>query len=184
MGTLEVLPGSSSETFRASSDGACNISNADDEEDVVVIEQGFIAINEEMAVHVKQEEIAEDITFPDIESEPDDSCTDSLQVLLGSSGETFPTSANGACSFSNIEVEEDIVVIEEGLIGINEDAAVRIKQEENAEDVTFPDIKSEPDEVGYVCVCLVLDTFYLCPEMSFVFVMSVFMANMKQLHCY
>jgi hypothetical protein len=84
----------------------------------------------------------------------------------------FPVSSDGACSFSNTEVEEDIVVIEE-----NVEAAVCIKHEKIFEDITFPDIKSEPDEVGYVCVCLFLHTFYLCTEMSVVFVMSVFMAN-------
>ena len=80
------------------------------------------------------------------------SCTDSLQVLPGSSSETLPTSSDGTCNFSNIEVEEDVVVIEEGSIAINEGAAVRIKQEEIPEDIIFPDIKSEPDEVSYVCV--------------------------------
>jgi hypothetical protein len=103
--------------------------------------------------------------------------TGSLQILPVSSSETFPISHDGACNFSNTEVEEDVVVIEEGFINVNKETAVHIKQEEIPEDITFPDIKSEPDEVGYVCVCLLLDTFYLCPEMSVVFVMSVFMAN-------
>ena len=87
------------------------------------------------------------------------SCTDPLQVLPGSSSETFPTSSDGVCNFSNIEVEEDVVVIEEGFIAINEEAAVRIKEKEVPEDINFPDIKSERDEVSYVCVCLLLDTF-------------------------
>jgi hypothetical protein len=104
-------------------------------------------------------------------------CTDSLQILPGSSGETFPTSYDCACNFSNTEVEENVVFIQDGFIAINEEAVVRIKQEEIVEDITFPDIKSEPDEVGYVCVCLLLDIFFVCPEMSVVFVMSVFMAN-------
>jgi hypothetical protein len=55
---------------------------------------------------------------------------------------------------------------EEGFIAMNEEAAVCIKQEEIPQDITFPDIKSEPDEVSYVCICLLLDTFYQCPEMS------------------
>jgi len=83
------------------------------------------------------------------------SCTDSLQVLPGSSSETFPTSSDGACNFSNIEVEEDVDVKEEDFMAIKEEVDIGIKQEEIAED-----IKSEPDEVSYVCVCLVLDTFY------------------------
>jgi len=81
------------------------------------------------------------------------SCTDSLQVLPGSSSETLPSS-DGACNFSNTEVEEDVVVIEEGSIAINEEANVRIKQEEIPEDINFPHVKSEPDEVSYVCLCL------------------------------
>ena len=105
------------------------------------------------------------------------SCTDCLQVLPGSSSETFPVSSDDACNFSNIEVEEDVVVVEEGFIAVNEEASLHIKGEEIAEDTNFSDMKSEPDEVSYVCICLLLDTFYQCPEMSVVFVMSVFLAN-------
>jgi hypothetical protein len=94
------------------------------------------------------------------------SCTDSLQVLAVPSGETFPASSDGACNFSDIKVEEDKTVTEEGFMAFNESTAIHIKQEEIFEDKTFPDIKSEPDEVSYVCVCLLLDTIYLCPEMS------------------
>jgi hypothetical protein len=105
------------------------------------------------------------------------SCADSQHILSGSSSEMFPTSNDGACNFSNTVVEEDIVVIEEGLMARNEDAAVCIKQEEIPEHITFPDIKSEPGEVSNVCVSLLLDPFYLGPEMSVVFVMSVFLFN-------
>ena len=55
--------------------------------------------------------------------------------------------------------------------------SIGIKQEEIPEDIFFPDIKTEPEEVSFVCVCLLLDTFYQCPEMSFVFVMPVFLAS-------
>jgi len=82
------------------------------------------------------------------------SCTDSLQVMAGSSNQTFPTSSDGTYNVSNIEVEEDIVVKDEGFIAITEEAAVRIKQEEIPEDISFPGIKPEPDEVSYVCICL------------------------------
>ena len=92
------------------------------------------------------------------------SCTVSLQVLPGSSGETFPSS-DGACNFSNIEVENDVVAIEEGFIAINQEADIGIKQEQIPEDINFPVIKSEPDEVSYVCICLLLDTFFQCPAM-------------------
>jgi hypothetical protein len=82
------------------------------------------------------------------------SCTDSLQVLRGSSSETFPTSSDGTCNFSNTEVEEDVVVIQEVFMSINEQLDIDIKQEEIPEDIHFPDIKSEPGEVSYVCVCV------------------------------
>jgi hypothetical protein len=103
------------------------------------------------------------------------SCTDPLEVLPGPSSETFPASSDGACNFSMMEVEEDVVVIGTGLMALNKEAAVCIKQEQIAKDITFPDMKSEPEEVSYVCVCLLLDTFYICPEMSVVFVTSVFL---------
>jgi len=105
------------------------------------------------------------------------SSTDSLHILQGSSHESRATSSGGACNFSRIEVEEDLVVIEEVLIAGNEETVTGIKQEEIPEAINFPDIKSEPNEVSYVCVCLLLDTFYQCPAMSVVFVTSIFMAN-------
>jgi hypothetical protein len=61
-------------------------------------------------------------------------------------------------------------------MAIKEEADIGIKQEERPEDITFPDIKAEPDEVRYVCICLLFDTFYQCTEMSVV-IMSVFLAN-------
>jgi len=105
------------------------------------------------------------------------SCTDSLHILPGSSSEIFPTSSDGACNFSNIEFEEDVNVKEEGFIVIKEELNIDIKKEEIPEDTTFPDIKSEPEEVSYVCVCLLLDTFFQYPAMSLVFLMSVCLAT-------
>jgi hypothetical protein len=105
------------------------------------------------------------------------SCTDPLHILPGLSSETFPASSDGTRDVRNIEVEEDVVVIEESFIAINEKADVGIKQEEIPEDINFPGIKSEPDELSYVCVCLLLDTFYQCPELAVVFVMPIFLAN-------
>jgi len=80
------------------------------------------------------------------------SCTDSLHILPGSSGESHATSSDGVCNFSNIEVEEDDDVIEEGFVGVNEEADISIKQEEIPEDINFSVIKTEPDEVSYVFV--------------------------------
>jgi hypothetical protein len=102
--------------------------------------------------------------------------TYSLQFLIGSSTEIFPTSSVGACNFCNMDVEEDIDVIGEVFIAINEEADIGIKQEEIPEDINFPHIKAEPDEVSYVCVRLLLDTFFVCPAISVV-VKSIFMAT-------
>ena len=104
-------------------------------------------------------------------------CTDSLHILPGSSSEMFPTSSEGTCDVSNTAVEEDVVVIEESFIDMNEEVSIGIKQEEIPEDICFPDTKTEPDEVSFVCVCLLLNTFYQCPEMSGVFVMPIFLAS-------
>jgi len=99
-----------------------------------------------------------------------------LQSRIDSS-ESHATSSGGACNSSNIDIEEDIDVVEDGFIGVNEEAVTGIIEEEIAEAINFPDIKSEPNEVSYVCVCLLLDTFYQCPAMSVVSVMSVFLAT-------
>jgi len=87
------------------------------------------------------------------------SCSDSLHILPSSSSETNATSG-GVCNFSNVEVEDDEDVIEEIFISINEVVDRGIKQEEIPRDITFPDIKSEPDEVSYFCLCVLLDTYY------------------------
>jgi hypothetical protein len=105
------------------------------------------------------------------------SCTDSLHVLPGSSSETVPISPVATCDVNNTAVQQDIVVIEEGFVAVNKEAPMGIKQEEIPEDIPFLDIKAEPDEVSYLCICLLLDTFYQCLEMSVVFFMPVSLAN-------
>jgi hypothetical protein len=84
------------------------------------------------------------------------SCTDPLRVLPSSSSEMFPSS-DGTYD-SNVKVEEDVDVIEVCFIAINKEVDIGIKQEEIPKDTAFPDIKAEPDEVSYVCICLLLDT--------------------------
>ena len=108
------------------------------------------------------------------------SCTDSLGVFPGSSSETFPTSSDGTYDVSNIKVEVDVDVIEESFIAITKEADIGIKQEEIPEDINLTDIKAEPDEVSYVRMCLLLDTFYQFPEMS-LFYVSIF-GQLKQRH--
>ena len=87
------------------------------------------------------------------------SCSDSLHILPGSSSETNATSG-GVCNFSSVEVEDDVDVIEEIFAAIHEEVDSGIKQEEIPGDISFPEIKSEPDEVSYVHICLLLDTSY------------------------
>jgi len=77
------------------------------------------------------------------------SCSDSLHILPGSSSETNATSG-GVCNFSSVEVEDDVDVIEEIFAAIHEEVDSGIKQEEIPGDISFPEIKSEPDEVSYV----------------------------------
>jgi hypothetical protein len=107
------------------------------------------------------------------------SCTDSLRVLPGSSIETLPSSSDGTYDVGSMKVEEDVDVREVCFVAINEEVDKGIKQEEIPEDITSRDIKSGPDEVSCVCICLLLDTFYQYPKMSFFLVMSVFLADLN-----
>jgi hypothetical protein len=65
---LHILPDSSSVTCATS----CNISNVKFEENVDVKEEYFIAINEEVDMGIKQEEMPEDMNFCDVNAKPDD----------------------------------------------------------------------------------------------------------------
>jgi hypothetical protein len=81
-------------------------------------------------------------------------CTDSLQVMAGSSSETFPTSSDGTYDVNNVKVEEDIVIKEEDVkaekgIGNGEEECIDIKdeklmcsEEEEEEDI---DTKEDKD---------------------------------------
>jgi len=97
------------------------------------------------------------------------SCTDSLQVLPGSASEMFPASSDGTCDVSNTAVQQN-VVIEEHSIAVNKEAGIGIKQEEIPEDISFSDIKAEPDEVSCVYVCVCYQThFTIVRKCNFVF---------------
>jgi hypothetical protein len=109
------------------------------------------------------------------------SCTDPLDVLPGSSSETFPSS-DGACYFRNTEVEDDVDVKEDGFLAISEELDIGIKQEEIAEDKNFPVIKSEPDEVSYVCVSVIRHVLPLSRNVSCVYDVSI-SGQLKQLDC-
>ena len=71
-GSVHILPGLSSDKCATPSDGVCNSGSIEVEEDVVVIEECFTAINKEADIGIKQEEIPEDIDFSCIKSEPDE----------------------------------------------------------------------------------------------------------------
>jgi len=105
------------------------------------------------------------------------SCMDPLYILPGSCNETFPTSSDGTCNVINTAVQQDVVVEEEGFIAVNEEVDIGIKQEEIPDNISFPDIQAEIDEVSYVCVCLLSNTFYHCPEISVVFLMPIILTN-------
>ena len=87
------------------------------------------------------------------------SCPDSLHIPPSSSNEPFPSSSDCTDDVGNITVDGDVDVIEERFIAVNKEADIGIKQEEIPEDINFPDIKTEPDEVSCVCFCLLLGTF-------------------------
>jgi hypothetical protein len=103
------------------------------------------------------------------------SCTDSLEVLPGPSGESFLSSSDGACNFSNTEVDRDVHVKEFIFVAVNDEANIRIKQEEIPEDKNFPDTKSETDEVSCVLSMSVTFTFSHWPEILFLFTISIFL---------
>jgi hypothetical protein len=109
-------------------------------------------------------------------------CSDPLHLLPSSSSETYAT-ADAVCNVSNVKVEEDEDVIEEVFIAINGEADIGLKQEEVPGDITFPEIKSEPDG-SYVCVyiCIIVYIVPVSRNLSFFGDVSV-SGQLKQLHC-
>jgi len=87
--SLHILPISCSEA-NTTSGGVCNLSYTEIKEDVDVIEEIFVSINEEVDSGIKQEEIPGDITFPDVNSEPDKVCYICMSVI----GHILPVSRN------------------------------------------------------------------------------------------
>jgi LSD1 subclass zinc finger protein len=79
------------------------------------------------------------------------SCTDPLHILPGSSSEKCAISSDGACNFSNIDVEEDLDIIEEGVVAIKKEVGIHINQEEFPVDMTFSGIMSELDKASSMC---------------------------------
>ena len=82
------------------------------------------------------------------------SCTDSLQVLQGSSSEKFPSSSDGTLDIGNINVEEHVDVKEEEeeeevnvktekVIGTEEEECIDIKDE----DGIYGEVKEEEEDM-------------------------------------
>jgi len=113
------------------------------------------------------------------------SCTDSLHILPGSSSETFPTQSDGKCDVSNTAVQQDVVVLEECSIAVNEEAPTGNKQEEIPEDISFPDINPEPNDVSYVFMCMSVIRHILpvSGNVNF-FCYTSISGELKQLHCW
>ena len=109
------------------------------------------------------------------------SSSDSLHILPSVSSQTNATS-DGVCNFSNIVVE-DIAEIEEVFMSINEEVDRGIKQEEIPGDITFPDIKSEPDEVSYIFMFVIGHILPVSGNCSFYCDVSI-SSQLKQLHCW
>jgi hypothetical protein len=65
------------------------------------------------------------------------SCTDPLQVLPGSSCETFPTSSDGTYDVGSVKFEEDIDIKEE------EKVIVKVEKDIDSEEEECIDIKDE-----------------------------------------
>ena len=97
-----------------------------------------------------------------------------MHILPSVSSQTNATS-DGVCNFSNIEVE-DIDEIEEVFMSNNEELDGGIKEEEIPRDIIFPDIKSEQNEVSYICISVIGHILPVSGNHSF-FVMSVFLGN-------
>jgi len=66
------------------------------------------------------------------------SCTDSQQVMAGSSNETFPTSSDGACHVGSNKVDEGLVMQEE-----EEEVNVKTEKGISSEEVECMDTKDE-----------------------------------------
>jgi len=111
------------------------------------------------------------------------SCSDPLHILPSSCRETNATSV-GVCNFSNMKVKEDVDVTEEVFLSINDEVDRGIKQVDIPADMTFLDIKSEPDEVSYICMSVIGRILPVSGNLSFFFCDVSILSKLKQLHCW
>jgi len=108
------------------------------------------------------------------------SCTDPLHILPSVSSQTNATS-DGVCNFSNMEVKQDIAEIEDIFMSINEEVDRGIKEEEIPAFIIFRDIKSEPDEVSYICMSVIGHILRVSGNRSFFGDVSI-SRQLKKLH--
>jgi hypothetical protein len=100
------------------------------------------------------------------------SCTNSPKVVSGLCSERRATCSGDMHEGVSTNVEEvavmDIAVEDVPVIKFEEKTAMDIK-EDFPWDVTSPVVKTEHDQVRYLCVYPLLDTFYKCPVMHTIF---------------
>jgi hypothetical protein len=86
------------------------------------------------------------------------SCAVSLEALPGSCSEASATSCNNADEVMSIKVEDG--------------TDTHSQPKEIPVGITFPAIKAEQDEVSYMSVCPLLDTFHHYPDKLTVLLVS------------
>jgi hypothetical protein len=74
------------------------------------------------------------------------SCTASLQILPGSSCETFPSSSDGTYDVGNIKFEEDIDIKEEEKVNVKAEKGIGSEEEECIDIKDEEGIHSEEEE--------------------------------------
>ena len=97
------------------------------------------------------------------------SCTNSAKVVADLCDERRAMSSGDLHTGVSTKVEEvtdmDIEVVEISVVKIEEETTIDIKEEDISVDGTFPAVKAEEDQVSYMCVCPLLDTFPEYPIM-------------------
>ena len=74
------------------------------------------------------------------------SCTDPLQVMEGSSSETFPASSDGTYDVGNVKVEEDIDMPEFEVVNVKTETVIFSDEEECVDIKDKEGIYSEEEE--------------------------------------
>jgi len=80
-----------------------------------------------------------------------------------------------------MEVKQDIAEIEDIFMSINEEVDRGIKEEEIPAFIIFRDIKSEPDEVSYICMSVIGHILRVSGNRSFFGDVSI-SRQLKKLH--